>query len=75
MNTFDTVDSDSEGMEEDVVEESEDAAGTTKTLRSKANTKSKVWQYFGIEVGDNGVVKDINSPVCRIGMAFEATSP
>lgn len=50
-------------------EESEDYTTTApdKTLASKPGTKSKVWQYFGLEVGENGRVKDVNSPVCRIG--------
>ena len=34
---------------------------------NKPGTKSKVWQYFGFEVGDNGRIKDVNGPVCHIG--------
>ena len=52
-----------EGVE--IVEQySED---TTTTLMNKPGTKSKVWQYFGFEVGEKGRVKDGNTPVCRIG--------
>ena len=49
---FDLLDSDSEETEEEVVEQTveeiEDTVIATKdTLRSKAGTKSKVWQFLG----------------------------
>ena len=47
-----------EGIE--IVEQcSEDT--TIATLMNKAGTKSKVWQYFGFEVGEKGGVKDVNA--------------
>lgn len=35
-------------------------------LVEKKNTTAKVWKYFGIRVDDNGQVKDINSPTCKL---------
>ena len=69
---MDLLDSDSEETEEEVVEQTVEeientVIATKDSLRSKAGTKSKVWQYFGLEVGENGGVKDPNTPVCRIG--------
>ena len=40
--------------------------GTSKSARpalgAKTGTKSKVWQYFGIEIEENGIL----IPVCRL---------
>lgn len=60
--------SESEEDTNDVEEVEEDtSAGSTESLTSKAKTKAKVWQYFGLEVGQTGEIRDINTPICRIG--------
>ena len=42
------------------------SSSTRPTLGAKTGTKSKVWQYFGIEIEEIGRCKDINTPVCRL---------
>lgn len=35
-------------------------------LKDKRNTTAKVWKYFGLRVDENGKVRDVDNPVCRL---------
>lgn len=36
-------------------------------LAAKPNVKANVWRFFGLETDSQNVIKDTNSPICRIG--------
>ena len=58
------ISSNCEGVQ--IIEQCTEDTATT-TLMSKPGTKSKVWQYFGFEVGEKGGIKDVNASVCCMG--------
>lgn len=42
------------------------AAVYSLELVDKRNTKSPIWAHFGLKPDENGVPKDLNTPVCKI---------
>ena len=60
-STNDESESDKELTSEDVP-----SGDSSHVLTAKPNAKASVWRFFGLET-DGHVIKDTNTPVCRIG--------